>query len=239
MRNRPALVISVLALFVALGGTGYAAFTLPRNSVGAKQLKRNAVTTPKIKNGAVTTGKLKNGAVTGSKMNFRGVIVPQAANASFATTAGSATSATNATNAGHASSADSAASATTATNAGTAATANSLPALTWTNLTLDSGWTVDAGSFATPSFTKDHEGFVHLRGAVDGLGASSGIATLPAGFAPSHDAVINALSINNAGNQVLMGLHISPTGQISTFIVGATGADQKFVSLDGISFFAG
>src|SRR5581483_95616 len=77
MRNRPALAISLLALFVALGGTGYAAFSLPRNSVGAKQLKRNAVTTPKIKNGAVSTGKLKNGAVTGAKMNFRGVIVPQ------------------------------------------------------------------------------------------------------------------------------------------------------------------
>lgn len=232
MRNRPALAISVLALFVALGGTGYAAFSLPRNSVGAKQLKRNAVTTPKI----------KNGAVTGPKMNFRGVIVPQAANASFATTAATATNAASATNAGHASSADSAASATNATNAtnaATAATANSLPALTWTNLTLNSGWTVDAGSLATPSFTRDHEGFVHLRGAVDGLGASSGIATLPAGFAPSHDAVIDALSINNAGNQVLMGLHISPTGQISTFIVGATGADQKFVSLDGISFYAG
>lgn len=40
----PAFVLSLLALFVALGGTTYAAATLPKNSVGTKQLKKNAVT---------------------------------------------------------------------------------------------------------------------------------------------------------------------------------------------------
>ena len=53
-RPGPALVISIVALIVALGGTSYAAFKLPNNSVGTKQLKKNAVTTAKIKNGAVT-----------------------------------------------------------------------------------------------------------------------------------------------------------------------------------------
>jgi hypothetical protein len=46
----PAFVISVIALFVALGGTSYAAVHLPSNSVGTKQLKKNAVTSAKIKN---------------------------------------------------------------------------------------------------------------------------------------------------------------------------------------------
>lgn len=41
--------IGVLALFVALSGTAYAA-TLPRNSVGGAQLKKNAVTSAKVKN---------------------------------------------------------------------------------------------------------------------------------------------------------------------------------------------
>ncbi len=36
-------VTSALALFVALGGTSYAAITLPRNSVGTKQLRSGAV----------------------------------------------------------------------------------------------------------------------------------------------------------------------------------------------------
>jgi len=50
-------------LFVALGGTTYAATNLPKNSVGAKQLKKNAVTSPKIKKGAVTGAKVKVGSL--------------------------------------------------------------------------------------------------------------------------------------------------------------------------------
>jgi hypothetical protein len=83
----PAFVISLVALFVALGGTTYAATSLPRNSVGTKQLKKNAVTTKKI----------KNGSVTAAKINANGLVVP---NALHAATAGSATNATHATSAG-------------------------------------------------------------------------------------------------------------------------------------------
>jgi hypothetical protein len=60
--------IALLALFIALGGTTYAATALPKNSVGTKQLKKNAVTALKIKNGNVTGPKLKNGAVTNAKI---------------------------------------------------------------------------------------------------------------------------------------------------------------------------
>lgn len=47
-RPSPALVVAVIALFVALGGTSYAALRLPKNSVGTAQLKRGAVTKGKI-----------------------------------------------------------------------------------------------------------------------------------------------------------------------------------------------
>src|SRR4051794_30824494 len=40
----PAMSVALLALFVAMGGAGYAALKLPRNSVGTAQLKANAVT---------------------------------------------------------------------------------------------------------------------------------------------------------------------------------------------------
>lgn len=43
------MLVALLALFVALGGVGYAAIKLPRNSVGTKQLKRNAVTSAKVR----------------------------------------------------------------------------------------------------------------------------------------------------------------------------------------------
>jgi hypothetical protein len=48
-----------MALFVALGGTAYAA-SLPANSVGTKQLKTNAVTGAKIKADSITTGKVED-----------------------------------------------------------------------------------------------------------------------------------------------------------------------------------
>src|ERR1700742_4494361 len=41
-------VVSCLALFVALGGSAYAATQLPKNSVGTKQLKNGAVTVAKL-----------------------------------------------------------------------------------------------------------------------------------------------------------------------------------------------
>lgn len=64
-RFRPtyANVMSTLALFVALGGVGYAAATLPSNSVGTKQLKKNAVQTSDIKKSAVNSSKVKNGSL--------------------------------------------------------------------------------------------------------------------------------------------------------------------------------
>jgi hypothetical protein len=49
-RRRPtaSMVISLIALFVALGGASYAAVSLPNNSVGTAQIKNNAVNYKKI-----------------------------------------------------------------------------------------------------------------------------------------------------------------------------------------------
>jgi hypothetical protein len=52
--------IGIVALFVALGGTGYAAATLPKDSVRAKQIKANAVGGPEIKDAAVTGGDVQD-----------------------------------------------------------------------------------------------------------------------------------------------------------------------------------
>jgi hypothetical protein len=51
-------VVSFVALFVALGGVGWAAVNLPANSVGTKQLKKGAVTIQKIQNDAVNYSKI-------------------------------------------------------------------------------------------------------------------------------------------------------------------------------------
>ena len=46
-------VLATLALFIALGGSSYAALSLPKASVGPKQLKKNSVTSPKVKRGSL------------------------------------------------------------------------------------------------------------------------------------------------------------------------------------------
>ena len=61
----PANVIACLALFFALGGTGWAGQVLRKASVGSPQLKSNSVTTSKIADGAVTKTKLAAGVVGG------------------------------------------------------------------------------------------------------------------------------------------------------------------------------
>jgi hypothetical protein len=58
----PSLVISLIALFVALGGTTYAATSLPKNSVGTAQIKSGAVTKGKIAGGTLAGLRGRQGA---------------------------------------------------------------------------------------------------------------------------------------------------------------------------------
>ena len=57
--------IALLALFVALGGTSYAALSLPAGSVGTQQLRNGAVTSRKLAKHAVTAGNLNPKSIAG------------------------------------------------------------------------------------------------------------------------------------------------------------------------------
>jgi hypothetical protein len=57
------MVVSIVALVVAMGGTGYAAVTLPRNSVGSRQIKPGGVKPSDIASNAVTSTKVANGSL--------------------------------------------------------------------------------------------------------------------------------------------------------------------------------
>lgn len=59
-RPSPAMMVALLALFVALGGSAYASLNLPKNSVGTKQLMKGAVTAAKLHSGAVTSSKVRS-----------------------------------------------------------------------------------------------------------------------------------------------------------------------------------
>jgi hypothetical protein len=57
------MVVACTALFVALGGAGYAATRLPAGSVGSSQLQNNSVGNFKLKSNAVGPRKIINGSV--------------------------------------------------------------------------------------------------------------------------------------------------------------------------------
>ena len=88
----PALVVSCVALIVALGGTSYAAFSVPNGSVGTSALRNKAVTNAKLGPLSVGTAKLRDGSVTAGKINPSGLTVPNATNAVNATNATTLTS---------------------------------------------------------------------------------------------------------------------------------------------------
>jgi hypothetical protein len=61
-------VISVIALFVALGGASYAAVSLPKNSVGSKQIKKRAVRNKHINKNAVSASKIQGNSISSPKI---------------------------------------------------------------------------------------------------------------------------------------------------------------------------
>ena len=56
-------VMSVIAVFIALGGTTYAVASLPPNSVGPKQIKKRAVRAKHINKNSVSSSKVANGSL--------------------------------------------------------------------------------------------------------------------------------------------------------------------------------
>ena len=82
----PAMAVALCALFVALGGASYA-LTLPRDSVGPRQLRARAVTSTKLGTGAVTARALRDGAVSGRKIASGSVLASDLGGGSVRTAA--------------------------------------------------------------------------------------------------------------------------------------------------------
>ena len=206
-----ASVVSTLALFLALGGVGYAAVHLPRNSVGTSQLKNGAVTAAKIKEGAVSASKLDSSALG---------TVP---------------------NATHASSADSATSAKTAEIAKTASVADRADSLPPVSIqlvgeagsTFGPGWTKYANQSPPPVFYKDQTGIVHLEGEIKRTeGLSPLMLNLPAADAPEASEVFPVVSGPNS--ERLASIEVLPTGEV----VVLPGGDEARVFLNGVTWRA-
>lgn len=68
--GRYANVTATLALVLAMGGTSYAAMTLPHNSVGSTQIRPRAVKGSDIARNAVTSDQVRNGSLRAQDFAF-------------------------------------------------------------------------------------------------------------------------------------------------------------------------
>jgi hypothetical protein len=61
--------MATVAVFVALGGSSYAALRLPKDSIGARELKPNSIGSKEIRKSAVRSSDVKNNALAGTDID--------------------------------------------------------------------------------------------------------------------------------------------------------------------------
>jgi hypothetical protein len=84
-----------------------------------------------------------------------------------------------------------------------------------------------------PQYTRDPNGFVHLRGLFDNSSTvTNTITTLPPGFRPAKTVYVPGVHANSTGGNVVY--RITNEGVINAI----SGAHANKTSLDGVSFFA-
>ncbi len=234
-RPSPAAVISLIALFAALGGTSYATVTklLPRNSVGSAQ----------VVNGSLQTVDLSAKA----RRALRGAKGAQGAAGSVGPAGPAGPQGPKGDTGAAGPKGDTGAKGDTGPKGDTGAVPT--PAAPIPVTSFSSGW-VTWGVGYEVSYWKDPFGVVHLTGSVrDGQVSddftSHPIFTLPPGYRPAQ--VQYQPIVSTTGGQITV-----PGGFIEVCAQGTClgdaaadgeirvyGVDNRYVSFDGVTFRAG
>ena len=116
-----------------------------------------------------------------------------------------------------------------------AAPSNHSHDIEWYDMVLENSWVAYSSSFSTPSYAKDDNGFVYLKGLVkNGSSQAADITSLPAGYRPTKAKVL--MGITNGNDQCR--ITVATDGDIygPTAAVGDGGMDTTWVSFDGMFF---
>lgn len=210
----PAMAVALLALFVALGGSSYAAL-----KIGSTQIVNNSVRSKDLRNNDVRSGDVRNNSLTGRDVNeARLGTVPSANTANSAGTTGTAA---NADALGG------------VAPDGFVRTPTEPVRLVDTpgNPAFENGNTNNLLG-ASVGFFKDQFGVVHIQGDVNPTGSANTIFTLPEGYRPDQ---------NGAQGPVFVVATDTGTGVVSVDSNGSVrvlNAFDNHVSLNGITFRA-
>jgi hypothetical protein len=106
-RPSAAMIVALLALFVALGGSSYAAVKIgardiQRGAVGTRAIANDSIRSADIRNATVSGADVKDDSLTNADIDNTNLSAKSAETAARATTATSASTASNATNADNA-----------------------------------------------------------------------------------------------------------------------------------------
>jgi hypothetical protein len=214
------MAVALLALFVSLGGSSYAAL-----KVNSKQIVNNSVRSADLRNNDVRGRDVRNNSLTGADINEARLGKVPAANA--------ASSATTATNAAKAGTADDASALGGISAGGYVRTPTEAIRLVGTpgNPAFE-GTFANSNQGASAGFFKDQFGIVHLQGDLNPPNFSTTIFTLPPGYRPDQNGATGPQFIVRADGAAGV-IDVRSSGEVR-----ALQSYDNSLSINGVTFRA-